>query len=64
MHLVMPWFFPLAAFVAWLGVRSARELRAEAERARTNALWMLIVMFLPLLIWLANQVMAFLGIPL
>ncbi|MFN7958924.1 MAG: hypothetical protein U0P46_11475 [Holophagaceae bacterium] len=55
MHIVMPWFFPLATLVAWLGVRNARSLRSEGRTARTTALWMLTLMSLPLLFWFIAQ---------
>ena len=55
MHLVMPWFFPLATLAAWLGVRAARDLRTEGETGRRNAWWMLALMFLPLFFWLIAQ---------
>ncbi len=51
----MPWFFPVATLVAWLGVRTARDLRSEGGAARTNALWLLLLMALPLLFWLIAQ---------
>jgi hypothetical protein len=54
-HLVMPWFLPLASFAAWLGIRAARDLRTEGETGRRSAWWMLILMFLPLFFWLIAQ---------
>lgn len=54
-HLVMPWFLPLAALAAWLGVRAALDLRAEKEAPRSSVAWMLILMSLPLLFWLIAQ---------
>ena len=54
-HLVMPWFFPLATIAAWLGVRAARDLRSEGEAGRRNAWWMLVLMALPLFFWLIAQ---------
>lgn len=58
MHLVMPWFLPLATFSAWLGTRAARDLRVEGETGRRNAWWMLVLMLLPLFSWLLAQVSA------
>lgn len=55
MHIVMPWFFPLATLVAWLGVKTARDLRSEGRSARTAALWMLSLMSLPLVFWFIAQ---------
>jgi uncharacterized membrane protein YhaH (DUF805 family) len=55
MHVVMPWFFPVATLVAWLGVWTARDLRLEGRSARTNALWLLLLMALPLIFWLIAQ---------
>ena len=55
MHLVMPWFFPLATLSAWLGTRTAKDLRAEAGSGRKDALWVLALMLLPLFIWLLAQ---------
>ena len=54
-HLVMPWFLPLATMAAWLGVRAARDLRTEGEAGRRNAWWMLTLMALPLIFWLIAQ---------
>lgn len=56
MHLVMPWFFPLATLTAWLGLRAARDLRIEGETGRRNAWWALVLTFLPLFFWLIAQV--------
>jgi len=53
--IVMPWFFPLASLVAWLGVRNARNLRSEGRSARTTARWMLALMSLPLIFWFIAQ---------
>jgi hypothetical protein len=58
MHIVMPWFFPLATLVAWLGVRTARDLRSEGRAARTTARWMLALMSLPLVFWFIAQITA------
>lgn len=55
MHLVMPWFLPLATVAAWLGVRAAHDLRSEGGNGRANAWWMLILMVLPLFFWLIAQ---------
>lgn len=55
MHLVMPWFFPLATFVACLGVKTARDLRSEGRSARTTGIWMLSLMSLPLVFWFIAQ---------
>ncbi|NWJ40999.1 MAG: hypothetical protein HXX12_08510 [Geothrix sp.] len=55
MHLVLPWFLPLATLVAWLGLRTARDLRAESGAGRKNAVWMLVLMFFPLFVWLMAQ---------
>lgn len=55
MSIVMPWFFPLATLVAWLGVRNVRSLRSEGRSARTRALWMLLLMSLPLIFWIIAQ---------
>ncbi|HJW34137.1 MAG TPA: hypothetical protein VJ505_12280 [Holophagaceae bacterium] len=55
MHLVMPWFLPLATLAAWLGIRAASDLRTTGETGRRNAWWMLILMFLPLFFWLIAQ---------
>jgi len=61
MHLVMPWFFPVATLVAWLGVRTSRDLRSEGASARTSARWMLVLMTLPLVFWLITQVTSRIG---
>jgi hypothetical protein len=58
----MPWFFPLATLTAWLGVRAARTLRSEGGAGRTNAVWMLILMVLPLFFWVLTQYTAHTGI--
>ncbi len=52
---VLPWFFPVASLVAWLGLRSARDFRAEGRPGRRNAVWMAVLLSLPLLIWLVAQ---------
>ncbi len=54
-HIVMPWFFPLASFVAWLGMRSAHEMRHERGSANKNGIWMLVLMCVPLFAWLLVQ---------
>ena len=55
LHLVMPWFFPLATLVAWLGVRTVRNHRSEGRTARTTARWLLVLMSLPLVFWFIAQ---------
>lgn len=62
MHLVMPWFLPLAALVAWLGTLTARRSRAEGGISRATAAWMVILMFTPLFCWLLVQVTTLTGI--
>ena len=54
MHLVMPWFFPFAAFAAWQGARAAHYLRGETRR-RGDLLLLLVVTASPLLFWLIAQ---------
>jgi hypothetical protein len=56
MHLVMPWFLPLAALTAWLGTRAARSLHAEGGASRRAAAWMLLLMWVPLFFWLVTQI--------
>lgn len=58
MHVVLPWFFPIASLLAGLGLRSARDFRAEGRPGRKNAVWMVVLMGFPLLIWLMAQVAA------
>jgi len=60
-HPVMPWFFPFATLIAWLGVRSARDLRSEGRAAWGNAIWLLILTTFPLFIWLIIQYTSRLG---
>ena len=62
MHLVMPWFLPLAALTAWLGIRAARDLRVEGGASRRAAVWMLLLMWVPLFFWLVTQVASRLGL--
>ena len=62
MHLVMPWFLPLAALAAWLGARAARDLRAEGGASRPTAVWMLLLMLAPLFFWLVAQVTSHSGL--
>ena len=54
MNLVMPWFLPVAAIVASLGIRTARHLHTE-KRRRGDLLLMLILTASPLLFWLIAQ---------
>ncbi len=54
-HLVMPWFLPLAALTAWLGLRAVRDIRAEGEEGHAGGWWMLILTLLPLVFWLIAQ---------
>ena len=55
MHLVMPWFFPLASLVTWLGFRTTKDARAEGPSAWATACWLRALMALPLLFWLITQ---------
>lgn len=55
MHVVLPWFLPAASLVAWLGLRSARDFLAEGRPGQKNAVWMVVLMGFPLLIWLLAQ---------
>jgi len=55
-RIVMPWFFPLATLVAWLGLKTVRDRRSEGRSVRSTALWLLSLMALPLIFWFIAQV--------
>jgi hypothetical protein len=54
MHLVMPWFLPLAALVGWMGTASARTLLPGGKQGGDRRA-LLVVAWVPLLIWLLVQ---------
>jgi hypothetical protein len=55
MHLVMPWFLPLAAVVAYAGTRLAREQRRGEAGKIGETLFLLYLTWSPLLYWLLAQ---------
>jgi hypothetical protein len=55
MHILMPWFLPLGAFMAWLGARSARQIKSEGGSGRSKAMWLITLMTIPLLCWFLAQ---------
>jgi hypothetical protein len=55
MHLIMPWFLPIGAFIAWLGCRTSQQVWNKGDTSRTQALWLIILMLFPLFCWLMTQ---------
>lgn len=55
MHLVMPWFFPMAAGVAYAGTRLARDIFHREKRRGPDGLLMLTLAWYPLATWLIAQ---------
>ena len=55
MHSVLPWFLPMALLTSILGLDSMRTPRETSLESRSEAHWLLVIMFLPLLIWLLVQ---------
>jgi hypothetical protein len=61
MHLVTPWFLPLAAGVLWIGIHTVRDMPHESRRHRTQAIQLLCIAVIPLLIWLTVQISSHFG---
>lgn len=55
MHLVMPWFLPMAAGVAFVGTRLAKGLFHREGRLGSDGLLMLTLAWFPLLMWIIAQ---------
>jgi hypothetical protein len=62
MHLVMPWFLPLAGFVVWTGLLTVKDLPHESHRARIQVIQLLGISLIPLLVWLTVQITSRLGV--
>jgi len=58
MHLLMPWFLPLAAGLAFIGSRTARGIYRERGRNSPDGHLMLALAWIPLLVWVVAQWMS------
>lgn len=57
-HPQLPWFLPLAGFMAWVGVRTTHGL-AQREGRRGADIWIArLLTWFPLVIWLLSQLVA------
>jgi len=55
MHVILPWFLPMALLSAFLGLDSIRGPREIDLESHSEARWLMVLMFVPLLIWLLVQ---------
>lgn len=55
MHLLMPWFLPLAGLSLWFGVHTVHDMPHESHRHKRQAMQLLCIAVIPLLVWLIAQ---------
>ncbi len=55
MHLLMPWFLPLATGMGVVGTRTAKDFFLREKKKRLEGFLAIVLAWFPLLAWLAAQ---------